>query len=96
MVLKLCPSVSYHGKTAAAAKKTAEKKAVSKITSKVYLQYLGREINKDDLVAQVEKIWTDEMGRKASEIRNITLYLKPEENAAYYVVNDEVSGKLDL
>ena len=29
-------------------------------------------------------------------MKSVSLYLKPEENAAYYVINEEVSGKIDL
>ena len=79
--------------------KTAAKKAPAKKTEvkeAVYLQYLGKEINKEDLVNQVKELWTKELGREASELKSLTLYLKPEENAAYYVINDDVTGKLTL
>ena len=36
------------------------------------------------------------MNKNASEMKSVVLYLKPEDNAAYYVINDEVSGKIDL
>ena len=78
----------------AAAKKAAEKRTAVKET--IYLQYLGKEINKEDLMKQVKEIWTKEMKHKVSELKTVTLYLKPEENAAYYVINDEVTGKIDL
>ena len=29
-------------------------------------------------------------------IKDITLYVKPEDNAAYYVVNGDVTGKIEL
>lgn len=66
------------------------------IKETVYLQYLGKEICDQDLVKQVKEIWTKQLKRKVGEIKSITLYLKPEENAAYYVVNDEVDGKIEL
>ncbi|MCD7833031.1 MAG: DUF6465 family protein [Lachnospiraceae bacterium] len=80
---------------------TEAKKAVAKATRKplkeeVYLQYAGKEINKDELVKQVKEIWTKEMNHKIGDIATITLYLKPEENKAYYVINGEVSGSVDL
>ena len=78
----------------AAAKKAPAKKAVVKET--VYLQYLGKEIDKDELVKQVKEIWTKELNNKATDIKDITLYLKPEENAAYYVVNGDVTGRIQL
>lgn len=78
--------------------KAAVKKAAAKaeIKETVYLQYLGKEINKDSVVARVKDIWTQELGNKASELKSVTLYLKPEENAAYYIVNDEVTGRIDI
>lgn len=76
------------------AKRTTTRKTAVKET--VYLQYLGKEIDKEELVNQVKELWTGELGRKASELKTLTLYLKPEENAAYYVINDDVTGKLAL
>lgn len=78
----------------AAAKKAPAKKAAVKET--VYLQYLGKEIDKDELVKQVKDIWTNELKNKAADLKDVTLYLKPEENAAYYVVNGDVTGKIEL
>ncbi len=86
-------------KKAVAAVKEAVKKAPAKKTAvkeTVYLQYLGKEIDKDALMAQVKDIWTKEMKKKVSDMKSVVLYLKPEDNAAYYVINDEVSGKIDF
>ena len=96
-------------KVAAKAEKTAEKvvdtavKAAKKAPAKktavketVFLQYLGKEINKEDLMKQVKEIWTKEMKKKVSDLKSVTLYLKPEENAAYYVINDDVTGKIEF
>ena len=77
-----------------AVKKTTAKKAEVKET--VYLQYLGKEINKDDLLKQVKTIWTKQYKNKVADLKSVTLYLKPEENAAYYVINEDVTGKIDL
>lgn len=76
------------------AKKAPAKKAAIKET--VYLQYLGKEISHQDLVKQVKEVWTKQLKKKVGEIKTITLYLKPEENAAYYVVNDDVTGSIAL
>ena len=78
----------------APAKRTTTRKTAVKET--VYLQYLGKEINKDDLVKQVKDIWTKELKNKAGELKSVTLYLKPEENMAYYVINDDVTGSIAL
>ena len=78
----------------APAKRTTTRKTAVK--EMVYLQYLGKEINKDDLVKQVNDIWTKELKNKAGDLKSVTLYLKPEENMAYYVINDDVTGSIAL
>lgn len=78
----------------APAKRTTTRKTAVK--EMVYLQYLGKEINKDDLVKQVKDIWTNELKNKAGDLKSVTLYLKPEENMAYYVINDDVTGSIAL
>ena len=78
----------------APAKRTTTRKTAVKET--VYLQYLGKEINKDDLVKQVKDIWTKELKNQVGDMKSVTLYLKPEENKAYYVINEEVTGSIDM
>lgn len=73
--------------------RTSAKKAV---TETIYLQYLGKEINKDDLMKQVKEIWTKELKHKVGDMKTVALYLKPEENKAYYVINEEVTGSIAL
>ena len=98
-------------KVRGAAKKTEEltaeaKSAVTKAAAKapakkgmketVYLQYAGKEIDKDLIVKQVKEVWTKQMKRKVGEIQTLTVYLKPEDNMAYYVINEDVTGSLEL
>jgi hypothetical protein len=80
-------------KAVAASKSTTRR---SSIKETVYLQYLGKEINKEEPTDQVKEIWTSQLGRKASELKTITWYLKPEENKAYYVINNDVTGSIAL
>lgn len=75
-------------------KKAAPKKTTLKKT--VYLQYLGKEIDQQDIEEKVKSIWTATMGKKVSEMKSLTLYLKPEENKAYYVINDEITGSVEI
>lgn len=78
----------------AAGRKTASARKAVKET--VYLQYLGKEINKDDLMKEIKEIWTKQMKKKVSDMKSVTIYLKPEENMAYYVINDDVTGNIEL
>lgn len=80
-------------KTAKAAKTPAKKTTVKE---EIYLQYLGKEISKDELMKTVKEIWTKQMNNKVGDMKSVALYLKPEENRAYYVINGEVTGAIEL
>ncbi len=82
------------GRKPALRKPAAAKKAAVKET--IYLQYLGKEINKDDIVKQVKEVWTKQMKNKVGDLKSVDLYLKPEENAVYYVINGDVTGSLNI
>ena len=71
--------------------KTEKKEAVQN----VYVQFAGKEILTADLVAQVTEKWVA-LGHRASSIKELNLYVKPEDSAAYYVVNGKESGKIEL
>lgn len=81
--------------------KTAEKKAVAKKTAakkdikiKTYVEYMGRQVEEKDMVAAVKKSWTKEYGKKVGDIKDIALYIKPEDGAVYYVVNGKDTGSV--
>lgn len=68
-------------------RKTAAAKA-KELTAKVVLQYKHVEIEEAELLNRFKGVWTNEMGRKESEINDLTAYVKPEEYCAYFVVNN--------
>ena len=74
-------------KETAAAKKTTAAKTEVKET--VVVQFAGAEYSVDDVKANVKKAWMAETGKQESDIKDIQIYVKPEEHAAYYVVNGE-------
>ncbi len=61
----------------------------------VYIEFYGEQISQDELENEVKKIWT-ESGKKASDIRSIALYVKPEEDRCYYVVNGDEMGSFHI
>ncbi|MBD8974084.1 MAG: hypothetical protein EGQ63_09680 [Clostridiales bacterium] len=63
--------------------------------STLYVEYQEKQMDEKDLVAKAKQIWTDE-GRKISALTSLQLYVKPEENMAYYVFNDEIKGEFSL
>ena len=80
--------------TKTAAKTTAAKKAEP--VTEVYVQYWGKEIHTSEVADRIKKIWTEDMGKKASELKDLKLYIKPEDNGAQYVINGDVTGFIGL
>ena len=68
---------------------------MAKINQRMTLQFNGRDFDLSDLESNVKKNWK-ESGRKLSEIADLDIYVKPEEATAYYVVNKEFEGKVEL
>lgn len=96
----------------AAAKKTAEKKTAEKVgTAKktaaakkaekaplipeIKIQFAGNEADEDEIVNAIKNKYVSE-GHRASAIKSLQIYLKPEENAAYYVINQKSMGMVPL
>ena len=76
-------------------RKTAAKKAAS-VNEEVYVQFWGKEVYAKDVVESIKKIWTEEMGKKESELKDLKVYIKPEDNGAHYVINGDITGFLGL
>ena len=73
-----------------AVRRTAKKAAVA--AEEIFIQYAGKEFTTKDVVANVKKAWTERTGKKEEDIQDIKVYVKTEENKAYYVVNGEAEG----
>lgn len=71
----------------------AAKKAVEKCT--LHIQYGGKAYSQEDLEKIAKDVWKYDLKRKAGELESIELYVKPEENKVYYVMNGE-SGSFDI
>ena len=78
------------------AKATVEKAAKKAVTGEaapvVYVQYMGEEEKVEDLVAAAKAAFAVE--HPATKVEDLKLYIKPEERAAYYVVNEKFAGKV--
>lgn len=77
---------------AKARKEAKEKEANMRPT--LMLQFAGDEV---DLSSVVETAKADfKASHKRTPLTELTLYIKPEDHAAYYVANGSVSGKVSL
>ena len=86
-------------KTAAAKKTTEAKEAVKKTAKKVTkkaadvtitVEFAGRQAVITDIAAKAEAAY--KAMNADAEIKTLDIYVKPEESAAYYVVNGEGSA----
>lgn len=74
-------------------RKTAAKKAAA---TEIFIQFGGKEVYAKDIETSIRNIWTEELGRKEAELEDMKVYIKPEEGKAYYVINGDVTGSVEL
>ena len=79
------------------AKRTADKKTAGKKELKVntFIEYYGKQVEEKTIIANVKKVWT-KSGKKVGDIKQMDLYIKPEENMVYYVINGTTAGSVGL
>lgn len=87
---------------AAAKAKTAVKRTAAKAGAKrgpkkeaeatVSVQFSGKSYTTQELVAIAKDVWKYDLKQKVSDFKSVELYVKPEENQAYYVINGEHTG----
>jgi hypothetical protein len=83
--------------TKAEAKKPAAKKTTAKAEKVVetYVEFAGNQALLANVEASVKAAYVAE-GHRESSIKTMRIYVKPEENAAYYVINDNNVGRVNL
>ena len=67
----------------------------AKTKQQLILQYDGQEMDLSAVEANVKQIWKD-AGKKMTDLASLNIYVKPQEGKAYYVINGEVEGAVDL
>lgn len=86
-------------KAAPAKKKAPTKKAPAKaaeapaVNTSVKIQFGDTEYDAKTIKAAVEK---DCAAKYSKPVKKLAIYIKPEDGAAYYVVNDSFADKIDL
>ena len=82
-------------KAATTTKKAPAKKAAAKSETVITVQFQGNEVTVASVEEKVKAQFVAE-GHKASSIKTLSIYVKPEEHSAYYVINGDVTGRVDL
>ncbi len=92
---KTAPAKKETAKKAAPAKKETVKKAPAKKTvvkEVVNFQFSGKSYTSEDLLKICKDVWKYDLNGKEADFKSVELYVKPEENTAYYVINGDVTG----
>ena len=82
-------------------KEVAEKKPAAKRTPKkavkttFVVQAANKEVSMEEAITRVKEAWVA-TGNNDADIKEIAVYVKPEESAIYYVVNGDVTGRVDF
>lgn len=82
-------------KKAAAPKKVAEKKVAApkaakkavKASTEISIQYADKDYSYEKLVEIAKDVYQYDLGGKKADLKEIKLFVKPEENKVYYVLN---------
>lgn len=85
--------------TKTAATKTAAKKAPAKkaaLKAEMQVQFAGKSYTQEDLVKIAQDVWQYDLNQKVSDLTSVELYVKPEEQAVYYVMNKEFTGSFAI
>lgn len=76
------------------AKTTPARKSAKKAecTTALHIQFAGKSYAREDLEKMAKDVWVFDLNQKAEDLTSLELYVKPEENVVYYVMNKEFNG----
>lgn len=79
-------------------KKTPARRPVKKAQTEetVIFQFNERSYTSDDLMQSCKDVWKYDLNGKEEDLKSIELYVKPEENRAYYVINGDITGNFPI
>ena len=60
----------------------------------IFVQFQDSEVDIDDLIEKAKAAFKGDK-KRAPKITDLKLYIKPEEKAAYYVINEKFDGKVE-
>lgn len=75
----------------APAKKAPAKKA-AEVKTAMTVQFDGKSYSQEDLLNIAKDVWQYDLQKDPAELKEVELYIKPEEHAAYYVFNGTEQG----
>ena len=76
--------------------KAPAKKAAAKKEVKIAIQFADKNYTSEDLAKIANDVWVYDYNKKTSELKDVQLYVKPEESKVYYVFNNEIAGDFNI
>ena len=76
--------------------KAPAKKAAAKKEVKIAIQFADKNYTSEDLANIANDVWVYDYNKKTSELKDVQLYVKPEESKVYYVFNNEIAGDFNI
>lgn len=76
--------------------KTTEKAATVKKAAKISIQFADKDYSMEALEKIAKDVWVYDYEKKATDLKTVELYVKPEESKVYYVFNGDVSGAFEI
>ncbi len=73
----------------------SEKKEKQSVVETIYLQYAGNEVSMEEVEASVRENY-ESVKKGEDPPEDIKIYLKPQDHKAYYVINCDYAGEVDL
>jgi len=65
------------------------------VKSNLVLQFGEREADEASFVKKAQEDWKN-AGKKVSDIKELNLYVQPENSKVYYVINNDFKGDFDF
>lgn len=81
-------------KAAAAAMRAAEKAKAENLKPELFIQYQEAQIDMNTLIETAKADF--HATKKRALVTDLKLYVKPEERAVYYVINENFEGKISF
>lgn len=72
-----------------------EGKTENSLKLRTYLQYEDKEAEETKILDRIKELWLSQ-GNRTEDLEELTLYLKPQDGKAYYVINDAVHGEIGI
>ena len=80
-------------------KETARKETVKKeaeVKEAIHIQFSGKAYSSEELVRIAKDVWKFDLNQDEKDFKSVELYVKPEENTVYYVINGDVQGSFNI